>query len=87
MLAFVPLPPWYSPTQSPACQLTLNVTKPRPFTHFAAKLFATSSRPIMPLVTGCVCDIVSFSRLRRLRFPYRQLLQTATKTSYMYYTL
>ena len=40
MLAFVPLPPWYSPTEPPACQLTLNVTKPRPFTHLAAKLFA-----------------------------------------------
>ena len=31
------------PTQSPACKLTLNVTKPRLFTHLAAKLFATSS--------------------------------------------
>ena len=44
MLAFVPLPPRYSPTQPPACQVTLNVTKPRPFTHLAAKLFATSSK-------------------------------------------
>ena len=42
MLAFVPLPPWYSSTQP-----TLNVTKPHPFTHFAAKLFATSSRILL----------------------------------------
>ena len=42
-VAFVPFPPWYSPTQRPACQLTLNVTKPRLFTQLAAKLFATCS--------------------------------------------
>ena len=42
MLGFVPLPPWYSPTLPPDCQLTLNVTKPRSFTHLAAKLFGTS---------------------------------------------
>ena len=45
-VAFVPLPPWYSPTQPPASQLTLNVTKPRPFTQLAAKLFATYSTVI-----------------------------------------
>ena len=31
------------PTQPPTSRLTLNVTKPRPFTHLAVKLYGSSS--------------------------------------------
>ena len=42
-VTLVPLPSWYSPTQPPACQLTINVIKPRLSKQLAAKLFAPCS--------------------------------------------
>ena len=51
-LHLFPLPPRYSPTQIPACQLTLKVTKPCPLTHLSGKLFATSSKNGGPWQSG-----------------------------------
>ena len=65
MLAFVPLPPWYTPTQPPACQLTLNVTKPCPFRHLAAKIVVIAVAVVVviavvvTIVAGLVVDAFS----------------------------
>ena len=89
MLSFVPLPPWYSPTQPPACQLILNVTKPRPFTHLAAKLLGTSSKGTLQQGWAELARTAKYVTAWSTSYPLpvQTLYSKAGKTFYCYFSL